>query len=279
MKIKFLPPKNNNYYFCILYYNFINYNMNNKVLHNNRLLNIKICRVNPKKLNYTNFKNTISKLPTSVDFRTNPKMPPIRDQGNIGSCTAFALSGCVEFLSKSFTCSQLFLYYNERKMENTINDDSGAYLHDGVTCLQLYGVCSSALWPYNTNNYKIKPTLKCFADALKHQALQVKNIAQDELSMKACLASGTPFVSGISVYSSFMSNPVALTGEVPMPNLQTDSFLGGHAICIIGYTDKYWFCRNSWGSTWGNKGYFRLPLAYLLDTSLTTDLWCLTKME
>jgi len=76
-----------------------------------------------------------------------------------------------------------------------------------------------------------------------------------------------------------MSNTVALTGDVPMPNFQTDSFLGGHAICIVGYIDKYWICRNSWGSTWGNKGYFRLPLAYLLDTSLTTDLWCLTKME
>jgi C1A family cysteine protease len=268
--------------------------MNKNNSHKNRVLNIKICKVNPSKLNYICFKskfNTVNKpnavisLPVKVDFRTNPKMSPVRDQGNIGSCTAFALGGCVEFMSPNkFMCSPLFLYYTERFIENTVPIDNGAYLHDGVKCLQNYGVCSEPLWPYVTSKFTAQPPTVCYTDALKHQALQVRNIQQDETSMKSCLATGIPFVCGIRVYTSFMTRAVAISGTVPMPNTATEQILGGHAISIVGYDDsdtknKYWICRNSWGTRWGNQGYFRIPQAYLLNLFLTTDLWCLVKME
>lgn len=273
--------------------------MNNDDSNKKRVLNIKVCRLNSSKLNYICFKcnfdnsdnsdklknSKINKLPNKVDFRTNTKMSPVRDQGNIGSCTAFALGGCVEFMSaNNFRCSPLFLYYTERFIEGTVSTDSGAYLHDGVKCLQNYGVCSEPLWPYITSKFTIKPPIACYTEALNHQALQVRNIRQDEISMKSCLASGIPFVCGIRIYNSFMTNAVATSGNVPMPNTQRDKFLGGHAICIVGYDDsnpknKYWICRNSWGTNWGNRGYFRIPQAYLLNLYLTTDLWCLVKME
>ena len=130
--------------------------MNNDESNKNRVLNIKVCRVHSSKLNYISFiskfnnsdKSIINKLPNKVDFRTNIKLSPIRNQGNIGSCTAFALGACVEFLStNNFRCSPLFLYYTERFIEGTVFIDSGAYLHDGVKCLQNYGVCSEPLWP------------------------------------------------------------------------------------------------------------------------------------
>ena len=272
--------------------------MNNDDSYKNRVLNIKICKLNPSKLCYVcfkcNFDNSnnsnklhavINRLPVKVDFRNHLKMSPIRDQGNIGSCTAFALGGCVEFMSPSkFICSPLFLYYTERFIENTVAIDSGAYLHDGVKCLQNYGVCSEPLWPYITNKFTVKPPIACYTDALKHQALQVRNIRQDEISMNSCLASGIPFVCGIRIYSSFMTRAVATSGNVPMPNTKTEQLLGGHAIAIVGYDNsnpknKFWICRNSWGTRWGNQGYFRIPQAYLLNPFLTTDLWCLVKME
>jgi C1A family cysteine protease len=270
-----------------------NNDSNNNDSNKNRVLNIKICKCDPCKLNYISFKSKLNKskkpisqsLPIKIDFRTNPKMSPIRDQGNIGSCTAFALGICVEFVSDyNFRSSPLFLYYTERFIEGTIFEDSGAYLHDGVKCLQNYGVCSERLWPYITSKFTIKPTQVCYTDASNHQALQVRNIQQDVISMKSCLASGTPFVCGIRIYSSFMTRAVAISGTVPMPNIQREKMLGGHAISIVGYDDsdsknKYWICRNSWGTRWGNKGYFRIPQAYLLSKFLTTDLWCIIKME
>jgi C1A family cysteine protease len=98
--------------------------------------------------------------------------------------------------------------------------------------------------------------------------------------MKTCLASGFPIVVGIAVYSSFESGTVAKTGVVPMPK-SNEECLGGHAVVCVGYDDKAqtWIMRNSWGLGWGNKGYFTLPYLYLLDSSLCSDLWCITSLK
>jgi C1A family cysteine protease len=100
--------------------------------------------------------------------------------------------------------------------------------------------------------------------------------------MKGCLISGYPFVVGIEIYSSFESQSVAKTGYVPMPNTLTEQFLGGHAIICLGYNDNLyggvWIMKNSWGSSWGDRGYFYLPYAYLTSNSLAGDLWKITKV-
>ena len=98
--------------------------------------------------------------------------------------------------------------------------------------------------------------------------------------MKTCLAQGYPFCVGIAIYSSFESPAVAQTGVVPMPSPK-DQFLGGHAVDVVGYDDnkKVWIMRNSWGTNWGQKGYFTLPYSYLLDSKLASDLWVITKIE
>ncbi len=94
--------------------------------------------------------------------------------------------------------------------------------------------------------------------------------------MKGCLASGYPFVFGFSVYESFESDDVTKTGIVPMPGpASKDGFLGGHAVLAVGYDDSQsrFIVRNSWGDKWGNKGYFTMPYAYLLDENLSDDFW------
>ena len=211
-------------------------------------------------------------LPAVVDLR--PKMPPVFDQGDLGSCTANALSAAFAYDASGFLGSRLFLYYNERKLENDIPDDAGAFLSDGIACLVKFGICSESEWPYDISQFAVKPPQKCYTDALKERATVVYNIHNDMNSMKNCLNSGFPFVVGIAVYSSFESKSVALTGYVPMPGSR-DTFLGGHAVLVCGYTDRMqcWIVRNSWGASWGAKGYFYLPYQYLLDSSLASDLW------
>jgi len=92
--------------------------------------------------------------------------------------------------------------------------------------------------------------------------------------MQGCLASGYPFVFGFTVYESFESDMVARTGHAPMP-ASGEHVLGGHAVCAVGYNIKRrWFiCRNSWGTSWGMRGYFTIPFAYLTDSDLCADFW------
>src|SRR3981081_4189702 len=86
----------------------------------------------------------LRKLPRKVDLK--PKCPPVFDQGEIGSCTANAIGAAIEFdqkkqRSRAFTPSRLFIYYNERVMENTVNEDSGAMIRDGIKSVAKQGVC------------------------------------------------------------------------------------------------------------------------------------------
>lgn len=221
----------------------------------------------------------VARLPNSVDLRTNVKMPPVYDQGNIGSCTANALVAIFQFMKPTFYGSRLFLYYNERKIENDISNDSGASFIDGIMSLQVSGLCSEKSWPYIENKFAVVPTASAYREALNNKALQVKNIRQDITSIKTYLSLGLPFVVGISVFEEFESDNVANTGYVPMPTY-TSQFLGGHAVVCCGYTsNNFWIMRNSWGKNWGAKGYFYLPFQYLLDSSLSSDLWGIQRVQ
>ena len=243
------------------------------------MYNLKIDRVEPEKLKIKNMSLRVQvKLPKKVDLRS--KFPPVYDQGSLGSCTANALCGVIGFENPSIVGSRLFLYYNERMLDNNIATDSGAYLHDGIESLQKHGICQEVEWEYDIAKFTEKPPEQCYTNALEHTASQVLNISNDMLQMKICLANNDPFVVGIAVYSSFESMKVARTGIVPMPS-RNDQLLGGHAVVCIGYDDskQAWIMRNSWSTRWGDKGYFYLPYKYLLNPSLSSDLWCIQKIK
>ena len=219
-------------------------------------------------------------IPTNVDLRTIPSMPPIYDQGDLGSCTANALCAAYGFDSDGFLGSRLFLYYNERLLENSIPEDAGASLADGIKCLETYGLCPETEWPYMPSQFAIKPLDSCYTNALTHMATKVYNVKTTIQDMKTTLASGTPFVIGIQVYSSFESQEVASTGQVPMPK-KNDTLLGGHAVLVVGYNDttQKWIVRNSWGTSWGDAGHFYLPYQYLISRSLASDAWCIVTVS
>ena len=246
-----------------------------------RIYNLKIERTPVTQLKLKTFLE-IKNLPKSIDLRN--KCPGVYDQGEIGSCTAQALAAAFEIkdgIDNIFTPSRLFIYYNERLLENSVHEDSGALLSDGIKTLEKYGVCDEKDWPYNVKNFTIKPPQKCYKSALEHKAYTVHNINSDINSMKTSLASGHPFVVGISVYESFESDEVAKTGMVPMPDIYKETCLGGHAVLVVGYSDitQKWIVRNSWGDKWGDKGYFYLPYLYLMDAKLASELWNITKIS
>lgn len=219
----------------------------------------------------------LTALPPKADLR--PKCPPVYDQGQLGSCTANAIAAAVEFdLMKEkknvFIPSRLFIYYNERVMEGTVDSDSGAQIRDGVKSVASKGDCPEKSWPYDINKFTEKPPQSCFKEAIKHKAVQYQRVVRDLNQMKGCLASGYPFVFGFSVYQSFESQQVAKTGHAPMPS-RGEKAVGGHAVVAVGYDDSQnWvIVRNSWGTGWGMKGYFTLPYSYLLNGNLSDDFW------
>ena len=191
---------------------------------------------------------------------------------------ANALVGNLEFLylkvSKPFTdLSRLFIYYNERTLEGTVNEDAGAAIRDGVKSLVNLGVCTEKKWPYTISKFTVKPPAACYQEATKHQVTSYHRILTLQ-QMKQCLAEGYPFVFGFTVYESFESPAVAKTGKLDLPK-PTEKSLGGHAVCAVGYDDstKRFLVRNSWGADWGLKGYFTMPYDYAANTNLADDFW------
>lgn len=227
---------------------------------------------------YAALPEVMAALPTSVDLR--PQCPPVYDQGQLGSCTANAIAGAMEFDEKKqnfqtiFTPSRLFIYYNERAIEGTVNQDSGAMIRDGVKSISKLGDCPESMWPYDITKFTQKPPSTCYTQAKKYKAVSYQKLIQDLNQFKGCLAGGYPFVFGFSVYESFESPEVAKTGHAPMP-APNEKALGGHAVLAVGYDDaNQWFLvRNSWGGNWGMNGYFTLPYTYLINNGLASDFW------
>jgi C1A family cysteine protease len=210
-------------------------------------------------------------------------MSPVEDQGNLGSCTGNAIAGAIEFLenknlprSQFIDISRLFIYYNERAIEGTIAEDSGAYIRDGVKAVATIGACSEKTWPYVIRKFKTKPPTRAFTAAAKRKITEYLRIA-DLAGIKQSLAAGFPVVFGFEVYAQFESDQCAADGIVKLPSPNEQS-IGGHAVLAVGYDDvrKALLVRNSWGAEWGMQGYFWLPYGYI-NNGLADDFWSIRK--
>lgn len=220
----------------------------------------------------------VVRLSKEVDLRG--LCSAIEDQGLLGSCTAQALAGNLEFIDNKTDSiytdvSRLFIYYNERALIDSVDYDSGASLRDGIKSLKNSGVCEERLWPYMVEKFDEEPPAKCYKDANSRKIKSYYRI-ESLREMLTCLTDGYPFVFGFTVYESFEAKRVASTGKVNMPR-KGEAALGGHAVMAVGYDqgEKRFLVRNSWGAGWGMDGYFTMPFAYL--EKLAEDFWTVRK--
>ena len=224
-------------------------------------------------------------LPASVDLRTYAS--PIEDQGQLGSCTGNAIAGAIELIDrknrKTLDVSRLFIYYEERVLEGSVNYDAGAYIRDGIKVCYTKGAPLESLWPYNIRKWATKPPTAAYSDALNRKVTGYQRCA-DFTAVKNALALGNPVIIGFTVYASFEQGAWQLangSGLMPYPNTSTEQVLGGHAVCLVGYNDstQRFIARNSWGTSWADKGYFYMPYTVIQNTSMSSDFWVISSVK
>jgi C1A family cysteine protease len=226
---------------------------------------------------------------------------PIEDQETIGSCTAHAVVGLLEYYERKahdrhIDASRLFLYKTTRNLLG-FEGDAGAYLRSTMGALALFGVPPEAYWPYRIEDYDVEPSAFCYSFGQNYQALQYYRLDSSGVTpnkllskIKSHLLSGLPMVFGFTVFNSI--DQAEEDGMIPVP-CPNDQVVGGHAVMAVGYNDDLeivnhnctevkskgaLIIRNSWGKDWGKQGYGYLPYDYVKNY-LARDWWSLLKAE
>ena len=235
------------------------------------------------KVDTRDYKYQLSSIlnPNFVDLRSH--CSPIENQGSLGSCTGQSIAGAIELLNKRGgkhnDVSRLFIYYYERLILGTVNYDSGAYIRDGIKATNKYGASLESLWPHDIRKFRQEPITEAKNDALNRKVTRYERV-NDFNGCVDALSNGYPVVMGFYVYDSFMSKNVARTGIMPYPNTKREKLLGGHAVLLVGYDKrkKVFIARNSWGTNWGDKGYFYMPFD-IVKPNMSSDYWIIKSVN
>lgn len=230
------------------------------------------------------------RLPTKKDLRLLPYEPLPYDQDYLGSCTGNGVAGAFEFVNRKqgladYIPSRLFIYYEERRIINSIPYDSGAFIRDGLKVVNKLGAPHESMWPYNINAFAQEPYPGVYDDAALHQTIQYAFVDNRiQTPVKQAIAAENPVIIGFTVYPWFedvRSNGVC-TPVAGQP------VLGGHCVEIVGYETSrpmfgnskvYAIIRNSWGTGWGEGGYCYMPLSWLCNYDNADDFWVISMVE
>jgi C1A family cysteine protease len=251
----------------------------------NVLLNHIFQKPDPRDYKFTPSAVTIAKLTASsskaapapiTSFSLDQRKIIVLDQGNLGSCVSNVFAQNINIMTNNtLAISRIYHYYCGRSIGGDSSIiDTGLDIRTAANIIRQFGAAKESTWPYVINSFKILPPLNVFQSAKLFQKYLYTFIKQDLISLKACLVQNkSPIIFGIMVYPSFMTQAVANSGNVPMPNTKKETFAGGHCVLMIGFNDatQTFLCVNSWGTSWGLKGFFNLPYAYVINPAFASD--------
>jgi C1A family cysteine protease len=226
-------------------------------------------------------KSTAS-IPQTVDLRG--MCSPVEDQLHVGSCAANAAVGALEYHQRkaklpTMDLSRLFVYYNARNLADKAGDDCGTLIPHVMASVMAHGACEERLWPYIEAMWPSKPTNACYENAMRYEAVVYARTPLGDECLLA-VAAGLPVVFGTAMPGEYY-DLVWAGGQVPQFDGVTPQSDSGHAMLIVGYDipSRTWLVRNSWGDTFGEGGYFRIPFSTLSAYSPRESFWTIGAID
>lgn len=227
-------------------------------------------------------------VPLPAAFNFAEIMPPVQDQGQDGSCVAFA-SGYLKDVQEELESpghallSRECIYLEGLKLENRLDDpEGGLYVRDAFKILQNFGTCLSSEWPYQAGNRDLAPETKIATSASTHKIKSYASMTTIQEIKQAIMTSGSvawkgvhPNVAelGLPVYSNWMAPAVDRTGLIPEP---AGDSIGGHALAFCGWADGFLIFENSWmledGRPWAPDSPIRPGFGRISETSVQAAL-------
>ena len=203
---------------------------------------------------FRSFSATFSAPPPAVDWRNKGGdwTTPVKDQSSCGSCVAFGTAATIE--------ARINIACNNPNMDVDLSEAHLFYCGCGNCCgtgwnfplaldfAKNTGVGLESSFPYTPGNQPCKAGVTPYIKITNWTA--VLPIAD----RKNILATKGPMVAGMAVYQDFFSYHSGVYHHV------SGSLAGYHCISVVGYDDaqKCWICKNSWNTTWGESGFFRI---------------------
>jgi len=203
----------------------------------------------------------------------------IQDQGNLGACTAQAVSTMFEQLmgTQVIQLSPMFNYTNSRILDgDDLDSDPGTTLQTACGNLRLAGICRETTWPYTQGNFGQRPSLVAYQEAsILASSIDYVSLARTVSNIKVAVGIYGYLVSiGFLVGSNYESAETTATGDIQMEDFSTMTVIGGHALNICGWDDarQRFLIVNSYSASWGNNGYGSIPYDYVMSADLTPEI-------
>ena len=198
------------------------------------------------------FKDINTNVPPIIDYRN--QLTPVRNQGEYGSC--FAMSSCCmkeyqerqDYNFQNYLSPKFFYAQRYNIHDDDAQNDEGMYTRDVMKILQYIGVCTEKSCPY-INVDKKQDWTSLLDEAKQHVISHYARVDNLTSLLHAISENGVCLIT-LPVYNTSLI-------EFWKKNSEHDTLIGGHAVAIVGYnlTKHHFILRNSWGSSWGDKGY------------------------
>ncbi|MDQ3822211.1 MAG: C1 family peptidase [Actinomycetota bacterium] len=192
--------------------------------------------------------------PPAVDWRNNGGnfVTSVKNQASCGSCVSFATLATIESRA-NIVCrtpgqqrdySEAYLFYCG--CGNCCG--TGWNFAPALEFCKNTGVAAEAKFPYTPGNQPCRPGVTPDFKITGYTVLP------SQAERRAAIADGGPVVAGMAVYQDFYAYKSGIYKHV------SGGLVGYHAISVVGYDDtqQCWICKNSWGTGWGDSGFFRI---------------------